>query len=144
MAEGSCVCGAIAYRITPPYRFFQYCHCTRCRKRSGSAHAANIAVMADQLSWLRGEDQLRRFELSSAKSWSNAFCATCGSGVPWRTRNGRAYIVPAGTLDEDPGERPARNVHYASRASWYAVAGELPCFDDEPEPPRREKASEGR
>ncbi len=114
------------------YRFFQYCHCTRCRKRSGSAHAANSAVVADQLSWIRGEERVRRFELPTAKAWCNGFCEVCGSGMPWLTRNGKAFIVPAGALDEDPGARPTRNVHFASRASWHVVAGALPVFDAEP------------
>lgn len=132
MAQGSCVCGAVAFDVRPPYRFFQYCHCSRCRKRSGSIHAANIAVLADQLTWLRGEELVRRFELPSAKSWSNCFCSVCGSGLPWLTRNGRAYIVPAGGLDESPESGPTRNIHYASRASWHVDAATLPTFDAEP------------
>ena len=131
-AQGSCVCGAVHYALRPPYRFFQYCHCSRCRKRSGSAHAANIALLAEQLAFTDGEEHVHRFELSTAKSWGNAFCGLCGSGLPWLTRNGRAWIVPAGSLDTDPGATPTRNIHYASRASWHVVAGELPSFDGEP------------
>jgi hypothetical protein len=130
--QGSCVCGAVRFGIRPPYRFFQYCHCSRCRKRSGSAHAANIAIPVDQLVWLAGADHVRTFELPGAKSWGNAFCADCGSGLPWKTRNGRAWIVPAGALDDDPGAKPTRNIHFASRASWHAIAGDLPIFDIEP------------
>lgn len=130
--RGSCVCGKVRFALRPPLRFFQYCHCTRCQKRTGSAHAANLAVMADQLRFLEGEDLVRRFELESASSWSNAFCSLCGSGLPWLTRNGRAYIVPAGCLDDDPGEAPSRNVHFGSRASWYRAAKDLETFDEEP------------
>ncbi len=130
--RGSCVCGKVRFAFQPPFRFFQYCHCSRCRKRSGSAHAANIAVMADQLRFLEGDELVRRFELPGAKSWSNAFCGECGSGLPWLTRNGRAYIVPAGTLDDPPPSGPTRNIHFASRAAWYAHASELERFDGEP------------
>ncbi len=129
---GSCVCGAVHYALTPPFRFFQYCHCSRCRKRTGSAHAANIAVLADQLTFTAGEELVQRFELPATKGWSNAFCSRCGSGMPWRTRNGRAWIVPSGSLDADPGERPSRNIHFASRASWYTHASELQIFEEEP------------
>lgn len=131
MPIGSCVCGAVQFDVQPPYRFFQYCHCSRCRKRSGSAHAANVAVMADQLSFTKGSEHVRTFELSTAKSWSNAFCDVCGSGLPWRTRDGRAWVVPVGGLDEDPGARPTRSIHYASRAVWHVDAATLPAFDDE-------------
>jgi hypothetical protein len=88
--------------------------------------------MKDQFEWLEGEDLVQRFELDSAKYWCNGFCRRCGSGLPWLTRNGRAYIVPAGGLDTDPIERPARNVHFASRAPWYFHASELATHDTEP------------
>jgi hypothetical protein len=118
--------------VKPPYRFFQYCHCSRCRKRTGSIHAANLAVPADQLTWVRGREAVRPFELATATSWGNAFCTTCGSGLPWLTRNGRAYIVPSGALDDDPVERPTRNIHVASRAAWEVPAASLPDFDADP------------
>lgn len=51
--------------------------------------------------------------------------------MPWKTRNGTAYIVPSGALDDDPIERPTRNVHVASRAAWEVAASELPAFDAE-------------
>lgn len=138
MSTGTCVCGAVAFEVRPPYRFFQYCHCSRCRKRSGSIHAANLAVPAEQFVWLRGEDQVKTFELPSARSWSNGFCERCGSSMPWRTRNGRTVVVPAGALDDDPIERPARNVWMASRADWEVAASSLPGFDQEPPPPPRQ------
>ncbi len=133
-AKGSCVCGAVRWAVRPPYRFFQYCHCSRCRKRTGSAHAANLAVLDGQLDWLEGESKVTRYELPSAKSWCNSFCSLCGSAAPWKTRNGKAFIVPAGGLDDPPEGQPLRNVHFASRASWYAHAAELPFFDDDPKP----------
>jgi len=129
---GSCVCGAVHFALTPPYRFFQYCHCSRCRKRTGSAHAANIAVPTTHLTFTAGEELVHRFELPTARSWSNAFCSRCGSGMPWLTRNGKAWIVPSGALDADPGQRPNRNIHFASRASWYTHASELQIFEEEP------------
>ncbi len=129
---GSCVCGTVQFSIRPPFRFFQYCHCTRCRKRSGSAHAANIAIAAEQLAFRAGEDAVLRFELPTAERWCNAFCRHCGSAAPWRTRNGKFAIVPAGSLDDDPQLRPERNIHVASGAAWYRPAADLPHFDAEP------------
>jgi hypothetical protein len=134
MAKGSCVCGAVVFEVRTPFRFFQYCHCTRCRKRTGSIHAANIAVLKDQVSWLAGEQHVKRFELASATSWSNCFCEICGSGLPWLTRNGKAWIVPSGALDEDPGERPSRNVWMSSKAVFEVPAASLPEFPEEAPP----------
>ena len=131
-ARGSCLCGAVAFRIEGAVKLFQYCHCSRCRKSSGSAHAANIFVPADQLVFEQGQELLRRYELPTAKYWCSAFCATCGARLPWLTRNGKAYVVPAGSLDDDPGARPTRNVHFASRGPWYLAASDLETHDGEP------------
>jgi hypothetical protein len=129
---GSCVCGAVAFEIEGPYSAFNYCHCSRCRKKSGSAHAVNVFVPPAQLSWTRGEELVRKFELPGAKAWCSAFCSTCGSAMPWLTRSGKMYIVPAGALDDDPGEKPRRNIHFGSRPPWYVHASGLETFDESP------------
>jgi hypothetical protein len=125
--HGSCLCSAIAWQVTPPFKFFKYCHCSRCRKRSGSAHAANLLVETAQLAWTRGEDSVRRFELPGARAFCTGFCAHCGSALPWITQNGRFAVVPAGGLDDVPGLQPDRNVYWESRAAWYVAASSLPC-----------------
>jgi hypothetical protein len=127
------VCGAIGFEIREPFRGFQYCHCSRCRKKSGSALVANLFVPVDQLSWTRGEELVRRFELPNAKYWSTCFCSECGSAMPWLSRTGKAYIVPAGALDDDPGIRPLFSIHYGSRAPWYVHPSEIEMHETLPQ-----------
>lgn len=129
-ARGSCVCGAVRYTIHPPFLAFQLCHCSRCRKASGSAFGSNIFVPTTQLSWDTGEAKVRRYDLPEAKYWSHCFCDSCGSALPWLTRTGKAYVVPAGTLDDHPGVEPIRNIHFASRASWHVDNASLETFDE--------------
>ena len=130
---GACVCGAVEYTIRAPFKTFQYCHCSRCRKATGSAHATNLFVAADQLSWEGDADQhVRRYELPDAKYWCHCFCEFCGSSVPWLTRNGKAYVVPAGNLDGAPDMSPQRNIFWESRAPWYVNPNELETFAELP------------
>ena len=35
-----------------------------------------------------------------------------------------------GTLDDDPGSQPEKNIYWASRAPWYANPADLPTFDE--------------
>lgn len=125
--RGACVCGAVAFEIEEPFVAFQYCHCSRCRKKTGSAHAANAFVPPAQFAWVRGEGVVRRFDLEGTR-WTSAFCGTCGSAMPWLSRNGTTYVVPAGDL-EGACEKPRRNIHFGSRAPWYLPASELETFD---------------
>ncbi len=130
--SGSCVCGVVTYTISPPFMAFQYCHCSRCRKASGAAYAANLFVPTAQFEWTAGEDKVRRFELPTAKYWSHCFCDTCGSALPYLTRTGKAVIIPAGTLDDDPGERPNRSIMWGSRSHWYESPTDLETHDEYP------------
>lgn len=130
--HGSCLCGEVQYRITGNLGIFQYCHCSRCRKLTGSAHSANLLVSPDQFAWLSGEDSVGRYELEDAKHYATSFCKKCGSTLPWLTKSGKAVVVGAGTLDDHPGVEPSAVTYYASRAEWYVGAESLPKFDELP------------
>ena len=126
---GSCLCGEVKYQFTGPTKMFQYCHCTRCRKITGSAHASNIIISPDQFQWLKGKESVGRFEVPDAKYFASSFCKKCGSSLPWLTKNGKALIVPAGTLDDDPKVKPKHNIYFADKAPWYEEACELAKYD---------------
>ncbi len=64
--KGSCLCGGVAYEMSPPFVFFHHCHCSRCQKSSGSAFGANILVKAAQFRWTRGEELVGHWELPEA------------------------------------------------------------------------------
>lgn len=131
--SGSCLCGEVSFEVEHPFLFFQYCHCSRCRKSSGAAHGANILVKRGQFQWVTGEESVRRYELPTAEYFCTGFCTNCGSAMPWLSRTGKYFLVPAGTLDEDPGVRPERNIYWSSRAPWSVDISGLPTFDEGPE-----------
>ncbi|TNE87021.1 MAG: GFA family protein [Deltaproteobacteria bacterium] len=130
--HGSCVCGAVRYAIDGDGFEFQYCFCSRCRKKSGSSYAANLFVYTNQLSWVQGEEKVRRYELPTAKYWATCFCEDCGSAMPWLSRTGKAWIVPAGGLDEAPEIRPRKGIFFGSKAEWYTHADALALFEEYP------------
>ncbi|MCZ6459403.1 MAG: aldehyde-activating protein, partial [Gammaproteobacteria bacterium] len=39
MYKGQCLCGAVAFEVEEIIGPFELCHCTRCRKSTGSAFA---------------------------------------------------------------------------------------------------------
>jgi hypothetical protein len=127
--KGSCLCGEVTYQITGNMGIFHYCHCSRCRKFTGSAYAANLFVSPEQFSWLKGESFVGRFSPAQTRHFATAFCTRCGSSLPWQAKSGKFVVVPAGTLDAHPGIEPAQNIFCASRATWYVPPGELPEYD---------------
>ncbi len=127
---GSCLCGAVAYEFDDPVVQFCYCHCPRCRKATGSAHAANLFVRPDQFRWTRGREQVRRYDLPEAKRFAKCFCATCGSPLPHATRAGDGVIIPAGSLDADPGVKPQCGIWWSARAPWYVSTVDLEQYEE--------------
>ena len=131
-ASGSCLCGAVRYEFDGTVKVFQYCHCSRCRKFTGAAHAANIIIDPADFQWLSGKEFVGRFELQEARHFATSFCKKCGSSLPWLTQSGTAVVIPAGTLDSDPQVKPTQNIFYASRAPWFETVDNLAKFEELP------------
>jgi hypothetical protein len=133
IVNGSCLCGEVAYEIEEPFKIFQYCHCSRCRKFTGSAHASNLFVPPEQFKWTRGEKFVGRYEHPEAKYFASNFCKQCGSSLPWAVQGGKNIVVTAGTLDGDPGIKPMWNIFWKSKAPWLEETCNLPKYDEFPE-----------
>ena len=131
--KGSCLCGEVTYEIEGPFRVFQFCHCSRCRKFTGSAHGSNLFVPPEQFRWTNGEDFIGRYELPETKYFATTFCRQCGSSLPWAVKGGKNIVVTAGTLDDDPAIRPMWNIFWDSKVSWYEGVDHLPKYKEYPE-----------
>ena len=135
LAQGSCLCGGVAYEISgPPLRMY-YCHCSRCRMGRSAAHASNVFYGADGFRWVRGGELVQDFKLPGAQFFGTAFCRRCGSAVPRVSAERGIVNVPAGSLDTDPGIDPAAHIFVDSKAPWDRITDSIPQFAEMP--PRR-------
>lgn len=135
MARGSCLCGAIRFEIDSFVGPFELCHCSRCRKASGSAFVAGIGFRARDFRWIAGADDVRPFEApvrEHAPGYRTTFCRHCGSPAPdvpespAKEPGGDWCELPAGLLDDDPGLRPDRHIFIECGSTWYAIVDSLP------------------
>ena len=117
--DGSCLCGEITFRLKGTAEVFHQCHCSRCRKTTGSAHAANIFTRPENIEWLSGVQAVKRFDLPEARMFSKQFCTHCGSSVPFVSRSGKVLVIPAGTLTAPITFSPDDNLFWGSKAEWY-------------------------
>lgn len=120
MTRGSCLCGEVQFELYGKTTDIGMCHCSKCRKVSGTASNANLMVPRDGLRWVCGETKLVKFELPDG--WGPWRCGTCGSPVPKLHPGGGAYWVPAGLLDSDPGVRINGLIFVGSKAPWDEIA----------------------
>ncbi|WP_227287644.1 GFA family protein [Boseongicola sp. H5] len=115
--SGRCLCGDVEFEISGRFESFFLCHCSRCRKGTGSAHAANLFTSTAEITWVKGKDRVTSFQVPNTRH-SRSFCSRCGSALPRVQMNGNLIVVPAGCLDSSVDIRPNAHICYSSRADW--------------------------
>lgn len=121
IVRGSCLCSAVRFEIDGRMSAIGHCHCSKCRKVSGTGSNAMLMTSRKRLTFLAGEELIRSFRQPSG--FTSSFCERCGSPVPHLHPNGKVYWVPVGLLDDDPGVRVALHIYVASKAPWDEIAG---------------------
>ena len=120
MALGECNCGAVAFEIRAELSQNFICHCSICRRCTGSNGIAVVLIENDAFRWMRGEEKIATWRKPDA-DWQTWFCQDCGSPVPGANDESRMF-VPAGLIFEG-GEKlkVAHHVWVDSKAAWDAI-----------------------
>ena len=129
--EGGCLCGGVRFRIARAVGPFELCHCSRCRKSSGTAFVAGLVVLAEDFELLQGRELIRSYQaplLEAPPAYCTSFCSRCGSPVPNPQPGDERFEVAAGTLDGDPGLQPDKHIYVEFQAPWFEISDELPQF----------------
>jgi len=126
---GSCLCGDVRYTATGEAKYFFHCHCSRCRKASGTGHASNL-FLKGSITWESGQEHICTFKVAEAERFTNTFCGSCGGRVPRFIEEHGVVFIPAGSLDTEPEMWPQARIFSGSRAAWSCGAGELPEFHE--------------
>lgn len=129
--KGACLCGKVRFEILGEVPNLYQCHCSECRKATGSSANAATFIPADHFRWLSGEEHITSFKRDSG--YRNDFCSTCGSTVPNPLRDSGMYWVPAGLLEETDGYFVATHLHMSSKAQWEETAARAAVYDASPD-----------
>ncbi len=113
--SGSCLCGARRYEIVGDIGGVWVCHCSLCRKASGSNGNSILIVPKEQFRWTKGEDHCVTYALRP--TYSITRCATCGTPLPAETDDKNVYLT-AGTLDDPLEAGIVARIFCGSRADW--------------------------
>lgn len=129
---GGCLCGGVRYEVSGSPLYAGYCHCSQCRRFSGSAFSAFAGVRAEQLRIAHGEEHIGTY--SKTGGTQLRFCTRCGSSLyALKVDHGLVHLR-LGSLDGDIALRPQAHVHVASKAPWYDIPNDgLPRYAAAPE-----------
>lgn len=132
MIKGSCLCGGVRFEIAEVSGPFELCHCSRCRKASGSAFVAGLGVRREHFRFVQGQELVRTYDAPVRESpppYRTSFCGRCGSPVPDPTSDAAWFEIAAGVLDDDPQIRPERHIMVDVKSPWFRISDSLPQLD---------------
>ena len=130
--RGSCLCGDVRFVLDGPPLTARHCHCGRCRRARGAAHASNLMVESKGLRFTSGEDAIRRYKVPDAKYFTQSFCGRCGCKVPTVDLGRELAIVPLGSLDDPTPMPPQEHIFTADIPRWSGIYDELPQREGPP------------
>ena len=124
--SGCCACGAVRYEVADAFRYAMNCHCTDCRRATGSAFKPMAGIERARLRVVDGADRL--LQVGDDRG-SDQRCASCGSLLFSIVRDGRYVHVAMGSLVDEPAIRPTAHIFVGSKAAWFAITDDLPQYD---------------
>ncbi|MGI9332206.1 MAG: GFA family protein [Gammaproteobacteria bacterium] len=145
--KGSCLCGGVEFEVQDLVGPFELCHCSRCRKVSGSAYVALVGASTAGYRIVCGRDLIRTYVaplVETPPPYTVFFCSRCGSCVPDPEPVGEWFEIPAGLLDDEPNVRPDKHIYVDRKASWDRIRSSLPEFTMEEIRNHRKRTKRGR
>ena len=118
---GGCQCGALRWEVRRAPVTFYACHCSQCRRQSGSAHGLSLIVPAEGFVVVRGAAAAWSRPAAGGGEMVCRFCPACGARAA-HLRAGRAS-VKAGGLDDPGALRLAGRIWTEGAPDW-ALGGE--------------------
>jgi hypothetical protein len=123
---GQCLCGAVQYVVADEFRYAVNCHCSSCRRATGSAFKPMAGIEREKLTVTRGDDRLMIYGGGDAH---DVHCAVCGSFLYSVVQAGVMVHVTMGTLVDAPTVRASAHIFVGSKAPWFTIQDDLPQYE---------------
>jgi hypothetical protein len=122
--NGRCLCGAVTFQVADAFEYAMNCHCSQCRRATGSAFKPFAGIRREHLAITDGADA--SFAYGDASAAHDVHCRRCGSLLFSVVRDGAYVHVTMGTLVDSPGIRPSMHIFVGSKAPWHDITDGLP------------------
>jgi hypothetical protein len=124
--SGKCFCGAVEYAVDDAFVYAANCHCSGCRRTTGSAFKPFAGIPREKLVVTKGSEGLLIY---GSPENHDAHCGTCGSLLYSLVREAAWMHVAMGTLVDPPSIQPTHHIFVGSKAPWYEIADDLPQYE---------------
>ena len=129
MYSGHCLCGQVQFEFDSQPTDVSVCHCSFCRRMTGTAFGVYVKVPAGNLNFLSGTEQVTSYDVTDKLSMYS--CRNCGSYLYARHADYSEFTyVCLGAVDDNDDIRPGYHEFVGSKASWFDIHDSLPQFED--------------
>lgn len=126
MLSGGCYCGVVEYEVEDGFVYAANCHCSGCRRVTGSAFKPFAGIQREKLLVTKGAADLLVY---GSTDNHDAHCGSCGSLLYSLVREAAWVHVAMGTLADPPSIRPSHHIFVGSKAPWYEITDDLPQYE---------------
>jgi hypothetical protein len=112
----NCLCGQVEFEIVGGIPNLYQCHCSLCRKQSGSTSNTATIVESKNFLWLSGQEKIASWVKDNG--FRTDFCSKCGTPVPNPLGSASYYWIPAGLLGVEVQSTIVAHLYVGSKASW--------------------------
>jgi hypothetical protein len=119
-----CCCGACSIEVSGEPMLNALCHCSSCKKRTGSAFGWSVYFPDAQVVAKTGD--LNVYAKSGDTGYERNFCATCGTTLFWKSIG----LLPdhtgiaGGCFADDPLPPPNLSANESGRCVWVGLPEE--------------------
>lgn len=120
---GGCLCGDVRFAYNGTLGAAAYCHCSDCRKCTGSAFNVSVGVERKYFEIINGYPKGFTKKGDSGNELTRHFCSNCGSPLYTSSpRHPDLFYVKAGAFDDPTLVQPAYQ-------SWMRLCDGPGCLD---------------
>ena len=124
---GRCLCGAVEYAVMDEFVYALNCHCSNCRRATGSAFKTFAGISRNKFRITKGADHLMIY---GEENGCDTRCNLCGSYLYSVVREGKFVHVALGSLLDEPTIRPKAHIFVGSKAPWFTITDDLPQYQE--------------
>ena len=125
--RGSCYCGAFYYEVADEFEYAANCHCSDCRRTTGSAFKPFAGIARAKLRVVSGSE--RALIVGDAAANHDVHCGVCGSLMFSELNQGTRLHLTLGTLIDEPSIRPTAHIFVGDKAPWHQITDPLPQYE---------------
>lgn len=114
--SGSCLCGKVRFRVNTDIHTMYHCHCSLCRKQSGTAANAASLVNLQYFQWISGQSSISYYQKETG--FRSHFCQRCGSSVPNPVSTTSLIWIPLGLLESAPKIQKKLSFCLNTKVDW--------------------------